>query len=118
MTARPPTDDERAFLDAVLSHSFEGVEALRTQWAHSLVEPSCDCDCGSIGFVFDADFDATPSTARNPLPIEGEILNASGEAVGAIIVLVRNGVLDDVDVHAFGEQPLAFPGPATIRWRS
>ena len=118
MTARPPTDNERAFLDAVLGYSFDGVEALRNQWAHALVEPSCSCGCGSIGFVFDAEFEAAPSTACNPLPVEGEILDASDEAVGGIIVLLRDGVLDDVDVHSFGHEPLAFPPMAAIRWRA
>jgi hypothetical protein len=117
VTARPPTSDERAFLDAVLSHSFDGVEALRDQWDHASVESSCDCGCGSIGFVFDADFHATPSVARNPLPVEGEIVDASGEAVGGIIVLVRVGVLDDIDVHSFDNEPLPFPVPESIRWR-
>ena len=112
---RPP--DERAFLDSVLSYSFDGVEALRSQWEHALVEPSCVCGCGSIGFVFDAEFQAAPSTASNPLPVEGEIVDASGEVVGGIIVLIRDGLLDDVDVHAFGQRPLPFPALASVRWR-
>lgn len=118
VASRLPSDDERAFIDTVLGHTFEGAEALRTQWAHALVESSCDCGCGSIRFVFDADFAPVASTAGNPLPVEAEILDASGDAVGGIIVLVSDGVLDDVDVHAFGSGPLAFPTMATIRWRS
>jgi hypothetical protein len=116
VTARPPTADERAFLDTVLRHSFDGVEALRSQWEHALVEPSCQCGCGSIGFVFNDLIEVMPSTAPSPLPVEGEILDTNGEAVGGIIVLVRDGVLDDVDVHAFGDRPLAFPEIGTIRW--
>lgn len=115
MTARPPTTDERAFVDAVLGHSFDGVEALRDQWAHALVEPSCECGCGSIGFVFNADFQPTPSPAPNPLPVEGDVLDADGGVVGGIIVLVREGVLDDIDVHAFGEMPLPFPPMRSVR---
>lgn len=118
VTARAPTTDERAFVDAVLSHPFDGVEALRDQWAHALVEPSCECGCGSIGFVFDRDFQPTRSAARNPLPVEADVLGADGEVVGGVIVLVRDGVLDDIDVHAFGEMPLPFPAMASVRLRA
>lgn len=100
------------------SHSFDGVEALREQWEHANVESSCACGCGSIGFVFDADFDATPSAAPNPLPVEGEIVDAKGEVVGGIIVLIRDGLLDDVDVHSFDDEPLPFPAPESVRWRA
>ena len=117
MSIRPPTNNERAFLDTLLCHQFEGVEALRSQWGHTLVESSCGCGCGSIGFVFEADFEPTPSTASNPLPVEAEVVDADGEVVGGIIVLVRDGLLDDVDVHAYGQAPLAFPEPWSIRWR-
>lgn len=105
-------------MDAVLSHSFDGGEALRDQWAHALVEPSCECGCGSIGFVFDGDFQPIRSSARNPLPVEADVLDARGEVVGGVIVLVREGVLDDIDVHAFGEKPLPFPSMASLRLRA
>jgi hypothetical protein len=117
MTPRAPTTDERAFLEAVLAHSFDGVEALRDQWGHASVEPSCECGCGSIGFVFDAEFRPRRSTAPNPLPIEGDIVDADGALVGGIIVLVREGVLDDVDVHSYVEHPLSFPPMSLIRLR-
>lgn len=115
MLGRPPTTDERAFLDAVLALTFDGVEALRDQWAHASVEPSCECGCGSIGFVFDGDFLPTPSSARNPLPVEADVIDADGEVVGGVIVLLREGVLDDIDVHAFGEGPLPFPPMSSVR---
>jgi hypothetical protein len=90
-------------------HSLDGVEALRDQCAHARVERSCDCGCGSIGFVFDADFQPTPSSASNPLPVEGDVVDSDGGVVGGVIVLVRGGLLDDVDVHAYGEEPLPVP---------
>ncbi len=118
VTARAPTTDEREFIEAVLSRSFDGVEALRDQWPRAQVEPSCDCGCGSIGFVFDADFEPPRSSARNPLPVEADVLDADGAVVGGVIVLVRDGVLADVDVHAFGERPLPFPRMTSVRLRA
>lgn len=102
----------------MLSRSFDGVEALRDQWAHASVEPSCECGRGSIGFVFDGDFLPAPSSARTPLPVEADVIDADGEVVGGVIVLVREGVLDDIDVHSFGERPLPFPPMTSVRLRA
>jgi hypothetical protein len=116
--ARPATETERKLLDGLLGHSFEGVEALRRQWKHALVRRSCSCGCGSIGFVFDDRSQLEPSTARNPLPVEAEVLDEQGTAVGGVIVLLRDAYLDDVDVHAYGREPLALPTLRAVRWRT
>lgn len=102
-------------MTAILSGAFEGAEALRDQWAHALVEPSCECGCGSIGFVFEGGFTPTPSVAPSPLPYEAEILDAGGAVVGGAIILLRDGLLDDVDVHAYGAAPLPFPSRSMLR---
>ena len=33
-------------------------------------------------------------------------------------MLLRDGLLDDVDVHAFGERPLPLPARAAVRWNA
>lgn len=45
--------------------------------AASLVEPNCNCGCGSIRFVFEADFDPIPSTAWSPLLVEAEVIDSN-----------------------------------------
>jgi hypothetical protein len=102
-------------MDAVLGHTFDGVEALRDQWTHALVESSCECGCGSLGFVFDPESGLKASVAPNPLPVKGDVLDVDGEVLGGIVVLVRDGMLDDIDVHSYGEKPLPFPPIASVR---
>jgi hypothetical protein len=119
VTARPPTHDEREVIDAVLAHDFEGADALRHQWAHALVEPSCKCGCGSIGFVFDGTVpQERRSVAPSPLPTDGDVLGEDGELIGGLLVLVRDGVLYDVDVYSFTDGPILFPPLARVRWRA
>lgn len=118
MTGRPPTEREQRFMDALLGHSFDGVESLRRQWEGALVESSCMCGCGSIGFVFGGSSAVAPGGARHPVPVEADIVDERDEIVGGVLVFVRDGVLDDIDVYSVMEDPQPFPDLASIRWRA
>lgn len=116
VATRQPTESERAFLDAVLAHSFDGVEALRQQWTHATVHSSCNCGCGSLGFTFDDQTELEPSPAPSPLPVHVDVVDEDGEIVGGIVVLLRDGFLDDVDVYSVADDPITFPPPEALRW--
>lgn len=115
MAAREMTPAERAVLDELLSRDFVGAAELRRQLASAMVESSCKCGCGSIGFVF-ADESAVPrSTATNPVPVTVTILADDGSEAGGLVVLLRDGLLDDADVYSFSD-PLPWPETSRIRW--
>lgn len=115
MVAREMTAAERAVLDELLSRDFVGAAELRRQLAAAMVEPSCECGCGSIGFVFQSDSDVPRSAATNPLPVDVTILANDGSEVGGLVVLLRDGLLDDADVYSFFD-PLPWPDLSRIRW--
>jgi len=106
-------------LTELLGHDFDGAEPLREQWRVAKVTSSCDCGCGSLGFEFGADLRASlpTSEATSPLPIEGDLVDDGGVIVGGLIVLLRDGWLDDVDVHSYLDGAMPFPAPAAVRWR-
>ena len=81
------------------------------QWAAAAVESSCDCGCGSIGFMFSADArdSLRPPPAKSPLPVEAEVINVEGEAIGGVLVLLRDGWLDDVDVYSYESRSRSRP---------
>lgn len=103
-------------MDALLGQCFDGVESLRRQWERALVESSCECGCGSIAFVFVEPPPCAPDATRHRVPVEAEIVDERDEIVGGVIVFVRDGVLDDVDVYSVVEEPQPFPDLASIRW--
>ena len=115
MAAREMTASERAVLDDLLSRDFVGAAELRHQLTIAMVESSCKCGCGSIGFVF-ADDSAVPrSAATNPVPVAVTIVADDGSEAGGLVVLLRDGLLDYADVYTFFD-PLPWPEPSCLRW--
>jgi hypothetical protein len=114
--SRPPTTDESEIIDALLGFAFEGVETLRAQFSLARVHSSCNCGCGSIGFDFADPASLPRAIASNPLPVEAEVLDSEGEVIGGVIVLLRDGLLDDVDVYSASGSPLPMPRLDQLRW--
>jgi hypothetical protein len=117
MAARLMTKAERDVLTEMLSRDFAGAAELRAQLAVALVESSCSCGCGSIGFVFDSGTEVPLSDAPNPVPVTATILAEDGSETGGLVLLVRDGLLSDADVYTYFE-PLPWPEMATIRWEA
>lgn len=109
------TTEERAVLDELLSRDFCGAAELRLQLARAMVEPSCKCGCGSIGFVFSEGSAVPRSAAPNPVPVTVTILADDGSEAGGLVVLLRDGLLRDADVYSFFD-PLPWPDPLRLRW--
>jgi hypothetical protein len=103
----PLTEDERALLDALLSHhDFPGVMELREQAQHVLAKRGCQCGCGTIDFVPDA----TPvlrSEAANPAPVEGVVKNADDEEVGGLILFIKDGMLLSLEIYSYAPRTSA-----------
>ena len=115
MAARELTTAERAVLVELLGRDFAGADELRRQLAAALVEPSCQCGCGSIRFVFPDEPALARSESPNPVPVAVTILAADRSPVGGIVVFLRDGLLCDAEVFSF-LSPLPWPNPAWIQW--
>ncbi|MFN8019929.1 MAG: hypothetical protein U0Q03_00240 [Acidimicrobiales bacterium] len=102
-------------MDELLSRDFVGAAELRRQLAIAMVESSCKCGCGSIGFVFANDSIVPRSPSTNPVPVTVTILAEDGSEAGGLVVLLRDGLLDDADVYSFFD-PLPWPDVSCLRW--
>lgn len=111
----PPTEDERALLDALLSHDFPGVNELREQAQTVKANRGCTCGCGTIDFVPDAD-PLPRSEAASPVPVEGVMKDADGNAVGGLILFVENGTLSSLEIFDYGTGPLPLPLVEQVTW--
>lgn len=113
---RPLTPTERQLVEAWLLVSEDGAEAFRTQLVPELrCYSSCDCGCGSIGFVHPEG--ATPVSVKDGLyPVEGMVLDESGKSIGGLLLFVRGGLLHDIDAFSTAEHPISIPPLERVRW--
>jgi hypothetical protein len=121
------TNAEVELLASLLAQDVDRGDVLLAQLRGALVVSSCDCGCGSIGFV-PADSNEATLLARQheidrgrvppatPLPVEGEVLDDDGSVVGGVLAIVRNGRLLDIEVFSLGD-PLPLPDVAHVRWK-
>ena len=109
------SEDERGLLDGFLAHDFPGVEELREQALHVLARKGCQCGCGTIELVPDGT--ALPSAAPSPVPVDATIAGASGDEVGGLILFVRHGMLQSLEVFSHSE-PLPLPSLEKVTWRA
>jgi len=108
--------DQKALLDGFLKHEFLGVHALREQAQHVLARSGCTCGCGTIDLVPDGT--PTPlSDATNPVPVEGIVKGPDGSETGGLILFVRHGRLQSLEIYSYGE-PLPLPPPQQVTWRA
>lgn len=111
----PLSDDERALLDGFLSHDFTGVRELREQAQHITAKKGCGCGCGTIELVPDGT-NIPRSEAANPVPVDGIVHDTKGAEVGGLILFVRDGMLQSLEVYSHTE-PLPLPRPEQVTWR-
>ena len=104
---RPLADDERAVLDALLARANgAAAESLREQAARAEAVPGCSCGCGSIDLFVPTD---APVTGLPDGPAAGANLNdAAGEPVGGVLLFVRDGFVDRLEVYSYVD-PLPMP---------
>jgi hypothetical protein len=113
--ARPLSPNEQALVDTLLAPAFAGVEALREQAKALLARPGCTGGCGTIDLLPQGDPPRT--AAESPAPSEGRVRNAAGEEVGGLLLLIRHGLLESLEVYSYDE-PLPLPLLADVDFRA
>jgi hypothetical protein len=112
--ARPLTSNERALLDALLSAEFPGVGALREQARDLLARRGCECGCGTLELLPQGN--PSRSEATSPAPSEGRVRDALGTEVGGLLLFVRHGLLDSLEIYSWDERlPLPLIGQVEFR---
>jgi hypothetical protein len=111
-TRRPLTRTERSLLDALLDHDFDGVAELRAQVPHATASLGCECGCGMIDLHVPPELPSSP--AAGPAPVEGTVLDASGEPIGGILLFVQEGRLAGLEVYS-SDEPLPFLARLRVR---
>ncbi len=113
---RPLTATERALLDSLLDHDFEGVEELRVQAREATASTGCECGCVTIDLHVP---DGVPvSTAPSPAPVEGTVVDAAGEPIGGVLLFVADGRLSGLEVRSLDEPLATLPPPERIDWET
>lgn len=111
---RETTASEAALLAAAVDGDWEGANELRSQLPGLLARSGCSCGCGSIELRPWQDRPA--SRASSPVPREGIVLDATGGVVGGLLLFLRNGLLQSLEVYSYGD-PLPMPVPERVRWK-
>ncbi|WP_432510896.1 hypothetical protein [Kineococcus sp. SYSU DK001] len=105
---RPLTADETGVLAALLAQHFPGVAELRQQAPHALAVPGCGCGCGTISLIV-TDPRAPQARTLDSQPAAVDF-SAPGEG-GVITLIVIDGLLDELRMSYWGEDPTPMPSP-------
>lgn len=70
----------------------------------------CECGCGTSDFIFgDHSVNLPRSLSANPTPWSPEIVDGDGELVGGLILFLKDGLLQSLEVVSYLD-PLPLPG--------
>ena len=109
---RQQTEQERAIIAALLLDDFPGRDAIRAQIEDAPVALDCDCGCGSLRFLIPND--APPAEVESHLPLDTRGEDASGNPVGAFVLMDRAKVKCLEFWSPIGE-PNGLPVPPSLR---
>ena len=112
---RPLTTTERALLDALLDHDFDGAAELRAQVRRATASTGCECGCLTIDLHVPDDVPV--SSASGTAPVEGTVVDAGGAPIGGVWLFVEHGRLAGLEVHSLDE-PLPMTAPERISWEA
>ena len=98
---RPLTPTERALLDALLDHEFDGAAELRAQALRATASTGCECGCVTIDLHVPDDVPV--SATAGPAQVEGTVVDAAGEPIGGVLLFVEHGRLAGLEVHSHDE---------------
>jgi len=100
---RPLLPIERDVLLAILGHAdFVGRDQLLEQVDSTTVIGYCPCPCATVSLQVSP---TAPKSIGGGYPIrnEAEVLDASGESIGGIIVFTEDGYLSALEIYAWDE---------------
>lgn len=102
---------ERGVLVAVLSYAdFAGRESLLVQIDAVRVVGRCDCGCATVDLAVENAL--TSDAVAYPISNEATVLDARGDAIGGVLVFVRDGYLARLEVYSGAGQTISsFPRP-------
>jgi hypothetical protein len=112
---REVTASESAALAAAVSGDWEGAGELRSQLPGLLARPGCSCGCGSIDLRPRHGMPA--HMAPSPAPCEGIVLDVTGAEAGGLLLFLRNGLLQSLEVYSYSD-PLPMPALGRVRWET
>lgn len=105
VTPRPLSEAERKLLLSVLEYAdFSGRDELLAQMSDVEVVGRCNCGCATVTLSVDS----TPPSddIARPIPNEAAVLDADGEAVGGVLVFVRDGRVCELEVYSNSNEPI------------
>lgn len=111
----PLTTHEHEVLTDWLNHDSPHASGLRQQLQLGvLAESSCDCGCGSISLLLTNEASRHRVDISGPYPIKALLTDPLNP--GGMILFLKDGLLDDIDVFSVGEQPAQFPSPGEVHF--
>ena len=99
---RPLLQEERNLLSFLLQADFPGAETLRSQVEHTTVVSRCGCGCPSVGLSVDKT-NSEPAMFYDDIPVEG--LPVEEPTGPAVLLFVRDGYLDDLELMYLSDAP-------------
>ena len=114
---RPLLPIERDVLLAILGYAdFVGRDQLVEQVDSARVVGYCPCPCASIALEVSP---TAPESIGGGYPIrnEAQLLDASGESIGGVIVFTEGGYLSYLEIHTWDEDAAISPLPPLDRLR-
>jgi hypothetical protein len=100
---RPLRPEERDLLLFLLQgDDFPGREVLLSQVDHTTVVSRCGCGCPSVGLSVDRS-STQPAVFYDDIPVEGVPVGEPTDP--AVLLFVRDGYLDDLEMMYLTEKP-------------
>lgn len=113
---RPLTENERALLELLLMPSLGATRRVLAQIPHAEARAGCTCGCGTIDLRVEPAVDAIALVAPGAAGmVEADVLDDAGEAIGGLILWVRDGLLEGLEVHTWLDPPLPLPRSESVR---
>jgi hypothetical protein len=112
---RPLSATELGILDLLLEQDFQGAGQLRAQLPHAQVVGRCSCGCATVDLEVDRSL-CNPALGRGaPILSEATVLDDGGATRGGVIVFLRDGYLNLLEIYSYFEPIAEWPTAAHLQ---